>query len=78
MVALTMPDTVYAVSASTGRTLIDPATSGEERITKASSSNRPVLTTAFLARRNEEGLKHGMAWVRHHDKYGESGLVSLG
>ena len=20
--------------------------------------------------RNEEGLKHGMAWVRHHDKYG--------
>src|SRR6185312_699289 len=19
--------------------------------------------------RNEEGLKHGMAWVRHHDKY---------
>lgn len=28
--------------------------------------------------RNEEGLKHGMAWVRHHDKYGEGGLVSLG
>jgi predicted dithiol-disulfide oxidoreductase (DUF899 family) len=27
--------------------------------------------------RNEQGLKHGMAWVRHHDKYGE-GLVSLG
>jgi predicted dithiol-disulfide oxidoreductase (DUF899 family) len=25
--------------------------------------------------RNEEGLKHGMAWVRHHDKYG---LVNLG
>jgi len=22
--------------------------------------------------RDEEGLKHGMAWVRHHDKYGES------
>jgi predicted dithiol-disulfide oxidoreductase (DUF899 family) len=21
--------------------------------------------------RDEEGLKHGMAWVRHHDKYGE-------
>jgi predicted dithiol-disulfide oxidoreductase (DUF899 family) len=21
--------------------------------------------------RNEAGLKHGMAWVRHHDKYGE-------
>ena len=20
--------------------------------------------------RNEEGLKHTMAWVRHHDKYG--------
>jgi hypothetical protein len=19
--------------------------------------------------RDEEGLKHGMAWVRHHDKY---------
>jgi predicted dithiol-disulfide oxidoreductase (DUF899 family) len=28
--------------------------------------------------RNEEGLKHGMAWVRHHDKYGEGGLVGLG
>lgn len=28
--------------------------------------------------RNEEGLKHGMAWVRHHDKYGEGGLVNLG
>jgi predicted dithiol-disulfide oxidoreductase (DUF899 family) len=27
--------------------------------------------------RNEQGLKHTMAWVRHHDKYGE-GLVSLG
>jgi predicted dithiol-disulfide oxidoreductase (DUF899 family) len=27
--------------------------------------------------RNEQGLKHGMAWVRHHDKYGE-GLVKLG
>jgi predicted dithiol-disulfide oxidoreductase (DUF899 family) len=26
--------------------------------------------------RNEQGLKHAMAWVRHHDKYGE-GLVSL-
>jgi len=26
--------------------------------------------------RNEEGLKHSMAWVRHHDKYGE-GLVSI-
>jgi len=26
--------------------------------------------------RNEEGLKNTMAWVRHHDKYGE-GLVSL-
>ena len=25
--------------------------------------------------RNEEGLKHSMAWVRHHDKYG-AGLVS--
>jgi predicted dithiol-disulfide oxidoreductase (DUF899 family) len=21
--------------------------------------------------RDEDGLKHGMAWVRHHDKYGE-------
>jgi len=21
--------------------------------------------------RDEEGLAHGMAWVRHHDKYGE-------
>jgi predicted dithiol-disulfide oxidoreductase (DUF899 family) len=28
--------------------------------------------------RNEEGLKHGMAWVRHHDKYGEGELLSLG
>jgi predicted dithiol-disulfide oxidoreductase (DUF899 family) len=27
--------------------------------------------------RNEQGLKHTMAWVRHHDKYGER-LVSLG
>ena len=27
--------------------------------------------------RNEQGLKNTMAWVRHHDKYGE-GLVSLG
>jgi predicted dithiol-disulfide oxidoreductase (DUF899 family) len=27
--------------------------------------------------RREQGLKHTMAWVRHHDKYGE-GLVSLG
>jgi len=26
--------------------------------------------------RNEEGLKNTMAWVRHHDKYGE-GLVNL-
>ena len=26
--------------------------------------------------RNEEGLKNTMAWVRHHDKYGE-GLVSI-
>ena len=22
--------------------------------------------------RDEDGLKHGMAWVRHHDKYGEA------
>ena len=22
--------------------------------------------------RHEEGLKHGMAWVRHHDRYGQS------
>jgi predicted dithiol-disulfide oxidoreductase (DUF899 family) len=28
--------------------------------------------------RNEEGLKHGMAWVRHHDKYGEGESLSLG
>jgi predicted dithiol-disulfide oxidoreductase (DUF899 family) len=27
--------------------------------------------------RNEHGLKHTMAWVRHHDRYGQ-GLVSLG
>jgi predicted dithiol-disulfide oxidoreductase (DUF899 family) len=27
--------------------------------------------------RHEEGLPHGMAWVRHHDKYGQGGLVSL-
>jgi predicted dithiol-disulfide oxidoreductase (DUF899 family) len=27
--------------------------------------------------RREQGLKNTMAWVRHHDKYGE-GLVSLG
>jgi predicted dithiol-disulfide oxidoreductase (DUF899 family) len=27
--------------------------------------------------RNEQGLKHTMAWVRHHDRYGQ-GLVSLG
>jgi predicted dithiol-disulfide oxidoreductase (DUF899 family) len=27
--------------------------------------------------RNEEELKHKMAWVKHHDKYGE-GLVNLG
>jgi predicted dithiol-disulfide oxidoreductase (DUF899 family) len=25
--------------------------------------------------RDEEGLPHGMAWVRHHDKYGDSPLV---
>src|SRR5712692_3042054 len=25
--------------------------------------------------RNEEGLKHGMAWVRHHDKYDETNKV---
>jgi hypothetical protein len=25
--------------------------------------------------RDEEGLKHSMAWVRHHDKYDESYLV---
>jgi predicted dithiol-disulfide oxidoreductase (DUF899 family) len=30
--------------------------------------------------RNEEGLPHGMAWVRHHDKYGAGivGAASLG
>jgi predicted dithiol-disulfide oxidoreductase (DUF899 family) len=22
--------------------------------------------------RDEEGLKHGMAWVRHHDRYGQA------
>jgi predicted dithiol-disulfide oxidoreductase (DUF899 family) len=27
--------------------------------------------------RDEGGLAHGMAWVRHHDKYTGSGLVSL-
>jgi predicted dithiol-disulfide oxidoreductase (DUF899 family) len=27
--------------------------------------------------RREQGLKHTMSWVRHHDKYGE-GLVNLG
>src|SRR6266702_3637672 len=25
--------------------------------------------------RDEDGLKHGMAWVRHHDKYGEASFV---
>jgi predicted dithiol-disulfide oxidoreductase (DUF899 family)/uncharacterized damage-inducible protein DinB len=28
--------------------------------------------------RNEEGLPHGMAWVRHHDRYGTSGLTAIG
>ena len=27
--------------------------------------------------RAEEGLKHGMAWVRHHDKYGEGYKVDV-
>jgi hypothetical protein len=36
-----------------------------------SASAGGVTTTG----RNEEGLTHGMAWVRHHDKYG---LVNLG
>jgi predicted dithiol-disulfide oxidoreductase (DUF899 family) len=27
--------------------------------------------------RNEEGLRHGMAWVRHHDKYADGRLVNL-
>ncbi len=27
--------------------------------------------------RDEEGLKFTMAWVRHHDKYTDSGLVDL-
>jgi hypothetical protein len=25
--------------------------------------------------RDEEGLKHSMAWVRHHDRYSENNLV---
>jgi predicted dithiol-disulfide oxidoreductase (DUF899 family) len=27
--------------------------------------------------RNEEGLKHSMAWVRHHDRYIDGELVDL-
>jgi predicted dithiol-disulfide oxidoreductase (DUF899 family) len=27
--------------------------------------------------RDEEGLKHTMAWVRHHDKYGEGYQVDV-
>ena len=27
--------------------------------------------------RDEEGLKHTMAWVRHHDKYIDGELVDL-
>jgi hypothetical protein len=27
--------------------------------------------------RDEEGLKFSMAWVRHHDKYGDGELVDL-
>jgi predicted dithiol-disulfide oxidoreductase (DUF899 family) len=27
--------------------------------------------------RDEDGLKHTMEWVRHHDKYADSGLVDL-
>jgi len=27
--------------------------------------------------RDEEGLKHGMAWVRHHDRYGEDSIVDI-
>jgi len=28
--------------------------------------------------RHEEGLPHGMAWVRHPDQYGQGGRVNLG
>jgi len=28
--------------------------------------------------RNEEGLPYPMAWVRHHDRYGASGLTAIG
>jgi predicted dithiol-disulfide oxidoreductase (DUF899 family) len=27
--------------------------------------------------RDEEGLAHGMAWVRHHDRYAESNIVGV-
>jgi predicted dithiol-disulfide oxidoreductase (DUF899 family) len=27
--------------------------------------------------RDEEGLSHSMAWVKHHDRYGDSNLVNL-
>jgi predicted dithiol-disulfide oxidoreductase (DUF899 family) len=27
--------------------------------------------------RDEAGLPHGMAWVRHHDRYPESNMVEL-
>jgi predicted dithiol-disulfide oxidoreductase (DUF899 family) len=27
--------------------------------------------------RNEEGLAHSMAWVRHHDRYDTGKLVEL-
>jgi predicted dithiol-disulfide oxidoreductase (DUF899 family) len=27
--------------------------------------------------RDEEGLPHGMAWVRHHDRYPESNIVEV-
>jgi predicted dithiol-disulfide oxidoreductase (DUF899 family)/uncharacterized damage-inducible protein DinB len=28
--------------------------------------------------RNEQDLPHPMAWVRHHDRYGQSGLTTIG
>jgi predicted dithiol-disulfide oxidoreductase (DUF899 family) len=27
--------------------------------------------------RDEAGLQHGMAWVRHHDRYPESNIVEV-
>jgi len=43
-----------------------------ELLSRAGHTHRGLQLVGPCAKgRDEEGLKHGMAWVRHHDKYDE-------